>query len=79
MTTIQRTVANLVGYGVEFDFVVDTPEPAPIVEAVETESTVSPQQELQSDEAFEVTFARDTDFYTPKKEIGRWLPEWQSV
>jgi len=77
LTTIQRTVANLVGHGIELDFVVDTPEPEPVVEAVETESAVPQQQEGKPGEAFEVIFARDTDFYTPKKEIGRWLPEWQ--
>jgi len=77
LTTIQRTVTNLVGHEVEFDFVVDMPEPEPVIEVVETEPAASPQQEAQPDEAFEITFARDTDFYTPKKEIGRWLPEWQ--
>ena len=60
LTTIQRTVANLVGHKVELDFVVDIPDPEleAMAEAVETEPTASPRQETQPDEAFEITFAR---------------------
>lgn len=81
--TINRTVCNVIGPVDNISFVVVEP-----VDSRKIEHEAAPDQEQEPDdhepqpkpkepEPFHIVFARDTDFYNAKMDIGRWLPELQ--